>query len=113
MFVLSCVCLVLCFVVSQLVPYIGTFLPKKHSADKKYDIVKEKNGCLISQIAWRRTKLINQVDTISRIISACPEGYFYAGEPKYKETRGEFWEKGPTSPVYSCYRFNRVKISKN
>jgi len=96
-----------------LVPYIGTFLPKKHSADKKYDIVKEKNGCLISQIAWRRTKLINQVDTISRIISACPEGYFYAGEPKYKETRGEFWEKGPTSPVYSCYRFNRVKITKN
>lgn len=42
---------------------------------------------------------------------ACPEGYFYAGEPKYRETRGEFWEKGPTSPVYSCYRFNRGNFS--
>jgi hypothetical protein len=36
----------------------------------------------------------------------CPEGYFYAGEANHDAlTRGEYWEKGPTSPVYSCYRF--------
>merc|ERR1712179_78302 len=37
---------------------------------------------------------------------ACPTGFFYAGEvPENTQlARGENWEKGPTSPVYSCYR---------
>lgn len=37
---------------------------------------------------------------------ACPTGFFYAGEVMDNShlARGENWEKGPTSPVYSCYR---------
>jgi len=40
---------------------------------------------------------------------ACPEGYFYGGEVTghhhhHPDTRGHHWEKGPASPVYSCYR---------
>lgn len=33
----------------------------------------------------------------------CPFGFFYAGEIPEIETRGEIWQKGETSPVYSCY----------
>lgn len=46
----------------------------------------------------------------------CPEGFFYAGEPSFHElkneqTRGYIWaEKGPTSPVYSCYRIEKEKM---
>jgi hypothetical protein len=45
--------------------------------------------------------------------AACPEGFFYAGEPSVlppnrKEERWEIWDKGPTSPVYSCYAFLEV-----
>lgn len=40
---------------------------------------------------------------------ACPDGFFYAGEPSHKSvdpnTRDEIWEEGPASPVYSCYKF--------
>lgn len=40
---------------------------------------------------------------------ACPDGFFYAGEPDHKnidpDTRNEIWEEGPASPVYSCYKF--------
>jgi len=36
----------------------------------------------------------------------CPPGYFYGGEVlgHGHDTRGQHWEKGPASPVYSCYR---------
>lgn len=40
----------------------------------------------------------------------CPDGFFYAGEPSYDvlendNSRGYIWaEKGPASPVYSCYK---------
>ena len=33
----------------------------------------------------------------------CPYGFFYAGEIPQVKTRGEIWEMGETSPVYSCY----------
>merc|ERR1711892_198659 len=33
----------------------------------------------------------------------CPYGFFYAGEVSEVKTRGEIWEMGETSPVYSCY----------
>jgi len=35
----------------------------------------------------------------------CPYGFFYAGEVSQVKTRGEIWEMGETSPVYSCYSF--------
>jgi len=36
----------------------------------------------------------------------CPSGFIYGGEVTNtnNKTRGETWEKGPTSLVYSCYR---------
>lgn len=45
---------------------------------------------------------------------ACPDGFFYAGEPsslsdKNQEERWQVWEQGPTSPVYSCYRELHIK----
>merc|ERR1711910_161756 len=33
----------------------------------------------------------------------CPSGFLYAGEVPEVTTRGEIWQKGETSPVYSCY----------
>jgi len=33
----------------------------------------------------------------------CPSGFRYAGEVPEVATRGEIWQKGETSPVYSCY----------
>jgi len=40
---------------------------------------------------------------------ACPEGFFYAGEADGAKnehlTRDIYWEKGDTSPIYSCYKF--------
>jgi len=38
----------------------------------------------------------------------CPDGFFYAGEPSFDQLergRAELWEKGPKSPIYSCYKF--------
>jgi len=45
----------------------------------------------------------------------CPPGFFYAGEPSYdklkdEHTRGMWAEKGPTSPVYSCYRVEKDQM---
>jgi hypothetical protein len=47
------------------------------------------------------------------VISACPDGFFYAGEPSVvpvdrKQERWEVWDKGPASPIYSCYAFLKV-----
>ena len=41
----------------------------------------------------------------------CPEGFFYAGEIPEVETRGEVWNKGETSPVYSCYSILRQNLN--
>jgi len=46
---------------------------------------------------------------------ACPDGYFYAGEAvaadSTKTTRDSIIAKGPTSPVYSCYRIIEEELS--
>jgi len=45
---------------------------------------------------------------------ACPEGFFYAGEADYEDldlTRSQVWEKGPKSPIYSCYQFIEDSLS--
>jgi hypothetical protein len=48
---------------------------------------------------------------MSSLSLACPEGFFYAGEPSFlpdgdrKQERWEIWEQGPASPLYSCYAF--------
>jgi len=45
----------------------------------------------------------------------CPAGFFYAGEPscdelKNEAVRGMWAEKGPASPVYSCYRVEKEQM---
>lgn len=49
-------------------------------------------------------------DNIVNYNRACPGGLFYAGEvlggsAENNLTRDIFWEKGETSPIYSCYKF--------
>lgn len=59
----------------------------------------------------------NNDDEAPRVVNrdrACPEGFFYAGEPSalpenQKEERWQVWDKGPTSPVYSCYAFLKAE----
>jgi len=58
----------------------------------------------------------DQLTMVQNMDRACPDGYFYAGEAvagadPTKTTRDSVIVKGPTSPVYSCYRIIEEELS--